>query len=417
MPAIQWKKLDDKLVEAIKLPKQTDKPNQIVHIITEKRGRALVLIVSYGGTRTWRGLVYRRGKPKTNWLGTYPAMLVEDAKRAARQYWDHPDEIKAGSFREVAELWFKRHVETKALRSANEIGRILGRPKITLEKDSEPTKKRKKSNGYIFPRWGDRPFIEIRRGEVNELLDVVEDKHGKAQADACLAVIRGIMAWYQTRDENYTSPIVRGMKRNKGRKARDRVLNDNEICSVWEAAEEIYCFGAIVQLCLLTASRRDKLSKMKWSDIEGGKWTITREEREKGTAGQIQLPQLALDIIDKQEGIASNPYVFAGRGGASFNHWSEAMAELRLQLPKDMPRWTLHDLRRTARSLMARADVRPDVAERVLGHRISGVEGVYDRYQYAEQKADALTRLAELIQKILGRRENNVVPLSRLRHA
>jgi integrase len=64
--------------------------------------------------------------------------------------------------------------------------------------------------------------------------------------------------------------------------------------------------------------------------------------------------------------------------------------------------WVIHDLRRTARSLMARAGIRPDVAERVLGHAIPGVEGVYDRHSYDLEKADALSRLAELIATIVS---------------
>src|SRR5262249_41511113 len=64
--------------------------------------------------------------------------------------------------------------------------------------------------------------------------------------------------------------------------------------------------------------------------------------------------------------------------------------------------WTLHDLRRTARSLMSRADVRPDVGERVLGHAQPGVQGTYDRHAYSEQKRHALAALAGLIENILG---------------
>ena len=64
--------------------------------------------------------------------------------------------------------------------------------------------------------------------------------------------------------------------------------------------------------------------------------------------------------------------------------------------------WTLHDARRTARSLLSRAGVRPDISERVLGHAIGGVSmGVYDRHSYASEKADALKRLADLIQIIV----------------
>ena len=64
--------------------------------------------------------------------------------------------------------------------------------------------------------------------------------------------------------------------------------------------------------------------------------------------------------------------------------------------------WTFHDLRRTAKSLMARAGVLPHTSERVLGHAIGGVEGVYDRHSYLDEKADALKALASLISTILA---------------
>ena len=60
---------------------------------------------------------------------------------------------------------------------------------------------------------------------------------------------------------------------------------------------------------------------------------------------------------------------------------------------------------------MARAGVRPDIAERVMGHAITGVEGVYDRHTYRDEKADALKRLAGLIALILDPATDNVTPL------
>jgi integrase len=59
-----------------------------------------------------------------------------------------------------------------------------------------------------------------------------------------------------------------------------------------------------------------------------------------------------------------------------FNAWTQRKAELESKLLKDMPHWQLHDLRRTARSLMSRAGVRPDIAERVLGHAIASTTGI-----------------------------------------
>ena len=74
-----------------------------------------------------------------------------------------------------------------------------------------------------------------------------------------------------------------------------------------------------------------------------------------------------------------------------------------------MKPWVLHDLRRTARSLMSRAGIRPDISERVLGHVIKGVEGIYDRHAYTEEKAHALRALASLIENITNPPANKVV--------
>ena len=75
-----------------------------------------------------------------------------------------------------------------------------------------------------------------------------------------------------------------------------------------------------------------------------------------------------------------------------------------------MTGWTLHDLRRTARSLMSRAGVDADHAERALGHVIAGVRGVYDRHEFKEEKRRAFEALAAQIERIINPQEN-VVPL------
>jgi integrase len=81
-----------------------------------------------------------------------------------------------------------------------------------------------------------------------------------------------------------------------------------------------------------------------------------------------------------------------------------------------MPNWTLHDCRRTARSLLSRAEVPSEIAERVLGHTIKGIAGVYDRHSYTPQKADALRKLACLIASIISPPPSaDVVPMERRR--
>jgi integrase len=286
-------------------------------------------------------------------------------------------------------------------------------------------------NRYVYPKWQDRPFRELRRGDVAELLDHIQDKHGARQADIVLAIVRKIANWYTSRNDDYASPIAKGMGRYKAKdRQRKRILNDDEIRAVWTACGEAGTFGALVKTLLLTAQRRDKCSTMRWTDIsEDGLWLIPSEAREKTNAGSLRLPQAALDIIAAQPKIEGNPFVFPGtRSGRrksadskahkvppappSFNSFSQRKAELDEKLPA-MAAWTIHDLRRTAKTLMGRAGVRPDISERVLGHAIAGVEGVYDQHSYSDEKAEALQRLADLIETILHPPEGNVVALRR----
>jgi integrase len=196
---------------------------------------------------------------------------------------------------------------------------------------------------------------------------------------------------------------------NPKERARTRILSDDELRVIWKAAEGNGEFGVLVRLLLLTGQRRDKVSSMRWEDVQDGVWTIPSETREKGNAEELPLPKIALDIINGQPRFAGSPFIIARK-----NYHTKAKADFVAKLPP-MPQWQLHDLRRTARSLMARAGVRPDVAERVLGHAIRGVEGTYNRHQYREEKAHALKALDGLISNIVNPPADKVVSLSNAR--
>jgi integrase len=279
---------------------------------------------------------------------------------------------RAETFEHVAENWLKRHVRAKGLRSGPEIERVLRR--------------------CVYPVWAARPFVGIRRSHVAELLDKIEDEHGARTADYVLAIARGIGNWYATRHDTYVPPFVRGMRRTDPKeRERDRTLDDDELRAVWKAAESNGTFGAFVRLALLTGQRREKLLTMKWDDIAAdGTWTIPTEEREKGNLDEVVLPQAALDIIAAQPRLGDNPYVLAGRGSGHFQGLGKAKGQFDTKLPAGTPHWQIHDLRRTSRSLMSRAHIAREISERVLGHAIRGVEGVYDRFRYKTEKADAL---------------------------
>ena len=106
-----------------------------------------------------------------------------------------PPAAKPDSFKSVAENWLQRHVAAKQLRSEREIRRSL--------------------EMYVYPRWADRDFIGIKRSDVAALLDHIEDEHGSRMADLVLAFVRSIANWFASRDDDYVSPFVRGMRRHQ----------------------------------------------------------------------------------------------------------------------------------------------------------------------------------------------------------
>jgi integrase len=332
-------------------------------------------------------------------IGPADVMAIDDARVIARGILSRVRaglpamERKAETFAAVVENWRKRHVEANALRSAREINRLL--------------------DVHVLPHWKDCEFTTIRRSDVAALLDDVEDGHSARQADYVLNVVRSIMNWFATRHDDYNPPIVRGMKRQKVA-SRARVLDDDEIRQVWKAAEANGTFGAIVRMCLLTAQRSRKVAGMKWSDFndEAGEWSVPKEPREKDTGGILVLPEIALAIVRAQGQIGDNPHVFTGRGDGPYKGFSAGKVAIDAKLP-GMKAWTIHDLRRTARSLLSRAGVSSEHAERVMGHAIGGVEGIYDRHAYRDEKADALRRLAALINAIVHPRSADVVPMRR----
>ena len=338
---------------------------------------------------------------KQKWvrIGSAAEMTIEQARIKARKVIERveaglepyeapkpqPDSVAA-----VAENWLHRHVAKKKLRTAGELRRIVER--------------------YIIPRIGQHNFVDLRRKQIAELLDYIEDQHGAAQADAVLATLRAMATWVQSRDDTYTPPFVRNMRRvAKQDRQRSRTLDDAELRAVWQHAEGAGDFGALIQLLLLTAQRLDKVLDLQWDDITpDGTWTIRGEEGEKGNMGKAKLPDVALQIIAAQPRFASNPYVFAGRHGRrGFNSRDKAAFDQGCGVRG----WRLHDLRRTARSLMSRAGVQSEHAERVLGHVIAGVEGIYDRYEYLPEKSEAVRRLAALIETIVNPPADNVVQL------
>jgi integrase len=332
----------------------------------------------------------RNGDRKRLQIGTHGNVTPDEARKIAKQRagevaggHDPAAEQKAAAAitgKTVAVIWdeyAKRELVKK--RSAAEQMRAFDR--------------------LVRPRIGDRSIYELRRSDMVKLLDAIEDNHGRVMGDRMLAYLSACFRWQQVRDEDFVSPIITGMMRTTTKElARDRVLTDDEIRAIWKATGE-GIFGALVRFLLLTAARRSEAAEMTWTELDGATWTLPAARNKVKVELVRPLSKAALAILTALPRGNGTAYVFAGRN-AAFN--SHDRSKKRFDLVSGVTGWRLHDLRRTARSLMSRAGVPSDHAEMCLGHTLRGVRATYDRHAYFAEKASAFERLADLVAAIVS---------------
>ncbi|MER9854533.1 MULTISPECIES: tyrosine-type recombinase/integrase [unclassified Mesorhizobium] len=202
--------------------------------------------------------------------------------------------------------------------------------------------------------------------------------------------------------------------------SRERVLSHDEIKTVWNAATKCgYPFGPMVQLLLLTGQRRDEIANLKWSEISDATDALTLEgsRTKNGRAHIVPLAPLAKTIIEGLPAITDadgelSAYVFTTTGKTPFSGFSNGKIALDKHCGEPaLMNWHLHDLRRTCATELAKLGIKQEVTEAILNHKtgkVSGVAGIYNRYDYQDEKAEALKQWATRIASITA---NNVTLL------
>lgn len=270
------------------------------------------------------------------------------------------------------------------------------------------SKQRKKAlERLVYPKLGSRAVDGIKRSEVVKLLDDIEAECGPHQAQAVLTFLSRLFNWHASRDDDFLPPIRRGMGRTKLKEyARDRILSDDELRAVWQAAEAFPgVYGSVIRFILLTATRRGEAARMMRQELVGDDWIIPARRMKGKQEHVVPLSKSATAVLKVPN---MGDYMFSLDGRRPNNNF--AIYKAKLDKASGVTGWRLHDLRRTARSLMSRAGVAPDIAERCLAHAIGGVRGVYDRYAYYEEKKHAFEALAGLVERIV-RPVDNVIAM------
>jgi integrase len=252
----------------------------------------------------------------------------------------------------------------------------------------------------LLPLLGSRPLTEIKKRDLIAAIDCAALR-GPSNARHLFAYTRTLLNWCASRDLIERSPADHLSPTHLlGPQAfRTRVLDDRELARIWAASLEMGRFGTIVRLLILTAQRRSEVIGMRWSelsalDIEGGAlWTIEATRYKSAVTQRIPLSGLASRELSGLE--RTGPLVFPSARATSQRPFS-GVGKLKLKLDKlsGVEDWTLHDLRRTARTGMARLGIRDEIAEACLGHGKRGLARVYNQHRYEDEMRDAFEQWA-----------------------
>jgi len=393
---------------------------------------AFGLRISASGRKSWI-VMYRVGKKLVReTLGTVAGIpKVDKARELARESMRqaqggmHPVEMRRAkeaasialpdTFSTVADLFIERYAKpnTKPVTCAE--------TKRLIERELKPV-------------WGSKPIRSIGRRDVIELLDNIIDRGAPIQANRTLAHMRRLFNWAREREIVDSNPAA-GLRMPATETQRDRTLADGELRLFWAACSDIgWPFGPMFKLLLVTAQRRSEVAGLRWSELKlsDRQWIIPRERAKNDRLHVVHLSELSVEIIgnlpqfvrdtDRGNGKSSaSDFVFTTTGEREVSGISKAKERLdkrMLTLLRDeraregddsedaaIGEWSLHDLRRTAATGMAKLNVAPHVVDRILNHvsgTIRGVAAVYNRHAYIEERKAALDAWGGYIEKLVA---------------
>jgi integrase len=338
----------------------------------------LYLIVQPSGARSWAVRYRHNGRPRKHTLGPFPTIDLKTARQLGtkvlrsvvegRDPTGERQEQRANSVEQVVAQFLAKH------------GQRRYRPRTFAEAQ-------RLLNQNVVAHWGRQPIASITRKQLRDMLDELVANDTPMLANRVHSIARKLFGWAVEQEIIAASPFV-GLKAPAEEKSRDRILTDQELRAVWQAASQPDVYGVLVRLLILTGQRRGEIAGLMWSEIDLDKRLINlpRERVKNDRAHEIPLSPQAIALIESLPRLSDRHVFRLPIGG---------FGKLKAQLDKlcGVENWTLHDLRRTAASGMARLGVGLPVIEKVLNHvsgSFAGVVGIYQRHDFAGEKRKAL---------------------------
>lgn len=264
----------------------------------------------------------------------------------------------------------------------------------------------------VLTTWRGRDARTIEPTEVLDLLDGIVDRGSAIMANRTASLLEQMFKYGIHRRIVNDTPVKLLMRPGGKEKPRERVLSEAELkaylsdprtCTRFERLEHV------ITLLLLTGQRRGELTFARWSDIDfkAKTWTIPDENAKAGRGHIVPLTDWAVrefQALKNLTGQTRPTWVLPAPGGEKPidpKQLTRGLAKcLKRFKANGVEAFTLHDLRRTCRTGLARLKVPPHIAERVLNHSQGPISQAYDRHEYLDEKRDALEKWAQHLEAL-----------------
>lgn len=275
---------------------------------------------------------------------------------------------------------------------------------------------------------GPRKISDVRRRDAIALIDKVAAR-APGQAGNVLKAGRQIFEYALQREWVDIQPFLAVIKAVKkaASKPRERVLEDQEIRQVWNEISQCSATGSVkraLKVLLVTAQREGEVAQMHRGQIRDRWWTIPASVTKNKREHRVYLTDMALKLIGKHpehifpsprgkgKHIAGNSLAQAINRGSLTDKVVKKAGNRTIKARENpyfgMTPWTPHDLRRTARTNMARIGISDEHAEEVLNHKKPSLVGTYNTYRYDKEKQQALIAWETQLLLILSANVENI---------
>ena len=379
------------------------KPKESRYVVTDARG--LVLEVFPTGGMLWHYRYRLNGKRERVTLGRYPALSLKLA-RAERD----KRETMVALGQSPAEQKRLAKVAAADATTVAEFGERFFR-EIVAKDRADLTIPRRYFDKAIVPAIGAKPVRDVTTEDVRAIIWRKKDEGFDAAAGQIRGVLKRLFDYATTAGLVTTNPVLAlPMRHVHKSKARERALSGDEIKVFLTAAFESNIrrqFKIGLHLILLTMVRKSELLLARWAhvDFDAAEWSIPAEHSKTGKPHVVYLSSQAVALFKELHALAGgSELVMPGRGSLTkpFAHNAINNALKVALAGQSIPAFTVHDLRRTASTLLHENGWPSDVVEKALNPTIGGVRGVYNRAEYATQRREMLQQWADTIDSLMS---------------